>query len=381
MFCVKCGYEISGDANFCPKCGQNLSEFKSKPMETEVLAVTEDVAQKAEVVNNTFDEPVEEVVYSTTTTENLPVLYDIIVLNKGDRLLDFIKLMTVRYNMGLSNAKTLIDSAPFIIESGKTADYAKNLADVLARYGVKTEIRGNNGEVLSYAPHTQRNDEFESSKDEPINGEKVSFKPAKKEKRETKTVKRDGNDFVNKNEPSSINKLCLRGTVFKVLSSILMLAIVCTILFVPMFRRVSEYVDGVPVTINRSFAVIIYELIMSVEENGFSINLLYSYMYTIITVMILLPVVITAISTAIKRITIIFKYKENYNDILRNGKSFFNVGTTKGKGQFGGLFILFVYMYILLNVDNQLLIGLFVGGVVAVIIDKIGNGILDKLTK
>ena len=419
MFCVKCGYEIKGEARFCPKCGKDLSDFLdvSEPQvgsiqdaqmelieesKTEVMQepkIEPKVEQiqepiKEEIVESSLSAPVEKVeenddgaVKEVELKSSTKKTYDIVVFDCGSKKIELMKLVRKNLKVNLREAKTIVENPPFTVVKGVKYDQAKKMLEILNRYSITAEITKEGESINALANCIQSSSQSlkrantacvaNGIKDKSSNQNEDCF---------------DSKPNVKANKPRNTRGLFLSGSIIKLVASVLSLTAICFWLFMPFFEIVKEVeVNGVmqeePSSI--SFAIYFFNIITSfikllIENNfQFSLGTLYALIYV--------PIAMLAISLCVVSVISVITNVKNlikFEDMYKNRSDLDAVIDKNKKKQtrsvwisFISLMVLFYFMGMLKNVIKSTVVTSLVLVVASVAIEAIGSILKNKASK
>ena len=125
-FCSKCGTELMEGAKFCPKCGNPTGSSETKEMAEENSAN-----------------------------------YCLELVSAGFAKLQVVKALREILDIGLKEAKDMVDSTPLEIAEGLTLTKAKEIASLLSTVGAKTIIKQNGKTIFIEEPSQNVNPQTE----------------------------------------------------------------------------------------------------------------------------------------------------------------------------------------------------------------------------
>ncbi|MEO0076232.1 MAG: 50S ribosomal protein L7/L12 [candidate division WOR-3 bacterium] len=78
---------------------------------------------------------------ATTTTEETKTEYTVTLVSVGDKKIQVLKELRALTNLGLKEAKDMIDKTPSIIKEGATKEEAEKIKAKLEEVGAKVELK------------------------------------------------------------------------------------------------------------------------------------------------------------------------------------------------------------------------------------------------
>lgn len=125
-YCSKCGTQLSDGAKFCPKCGNPTGSSETKEMAEENSAN-----------------------------------YCLELVSAGFAKLQVVKALREILDIGLKEAKDMVDSTPLEIAEGLTLTKAKEIASLLSTVGAKTIVKQNGKTIFIEEPSQNVNPQTE----------------------------------------------------------------------------------------------------------------------------------------------------------------------------------------------------------------------------